>query len=945
MMRRGWETSNRTIQDVHKVLRKINDPEYIIQECADNKWPIKDMTIEDAFDFIHVQRELIKLGLDTIVNNHNLKDNASVQKLLDKEIKLSQYEMIVNLFGDDSQHQIVDWETFSQLEYIEIIHYLNSVWLTENASIEPVLVKLRDYDPILYYENYYDMLELIDISLINDQFLNEILPKGNEVDNRMQNTLTGINDPFDPKPYDIISRRMYEESITPSKAYFLFLTGLKKGIKSLDFATVEAYEISKIFATKHHENMLETMNDLADVTKFLNSDERFNYLMQDMRFLSDYATCVFEIVSICEDTRLYNNHYIQRLRAYLNEDHDLEALQNLANMMFEQALFIDNAENFENMFSQELLSTIDLNTGFRLVEFELYTYNIRFWSRVNTVVDILQDYISIKGLNDIKDQIWKWKKLVKIAEKFIKYSTIKKKEFTFKQIDGLVTMPSVKEKFEKVDEIISLIVHDTTGSLKLKLGKIMGNDTLMKSVDDALEIQNMLEGEDRPWNLVKLFADVVFERQDHDLPKILHSKNSKIYPDLEQEILSRLIEQYDETTKIVEFKIGDQVMVQMLNNHRKIIYGLDLSLYEVKNYIQFLDTMDLIKDRFTEDDDITSRIDLTKWYEYHKNDQLIFELFNIITKLENYDELIEELKNCVFISNTSESYRILQNALKSLLFRLSKNLQNDPNDNKDMDQIIKLLLNYTKQYIEEYNDKFDQIINIILKIVNISYNDESFITRKQDTLRLAVIFWDDEEIIETLANLYVDLIVSNTSNSYKEIIEAINKANQGIESTRLEQQFLCTLCNEKDDLAIIEKLHNSLELHQSSMPALKLLQKAMFLIKNGIENNSGGLKYYKTRNLIKTIKRQNEIVWDDMEAVSQNDSFYSINYIINNSVNEVQSEINEAKIQQKIGKLSNKKKNLTPKLNEIEINENNVLKQLLEAKNKDEVEEIVTAEL
>ena len=729
-MKRDWETSNRTIQDVHKVLKKINYPEYLIQECTDNKWPIKDMTIDDALDFIRVQRELIKLGLDTIIENQDLQDNTNLEKLLDKENKLSQYEMVVSLFSDDSQHQIIDWETFSQLEYIEIIHYLNSVCLAENASIESALVRLRDYDPILYYENYYDMLELIDISLISDQFLNEILPKGDELESEQQNTLTGINDPYDPKPYQVISRRMYEESITPSKAYFLFLTGLKKGIKSLDFATIEAYEISKIFATKRHENMLETINDLADVTKFSNSDERFTYLMQDMTFLPDYATCVFEILSICEDTRLYNNHYIPRLRAYLNEDHDLEALKDLTNMMFEQALFIDNSDSFENMFSQELMSTIDLHTGFSLIESELYTYSIRFWNRVSSVVDILQDYINIKGLNDIKDKIWKWKKLVQIADKFIKYNAIKQKEFTFRQIDDLIVMPSWEEKFEKVDEIISLIVHDTTGSLKLKLGKIMGNDTLMKSVDDALEIQNMLEGEDRPWNLVKLFTDVVFERQDHELPKILYSKGSKIYPDLQKEILSRLVEQFNETAKIVEFKVGDQIMVKLLKNHHKIVHGLDLSWDEVKHYMQFLDTMEIIKERFTEDDDITSRIDLSKWYEYHVNDQLAYELFNIVTKLENFDELIEELKNLYVLTNSSNSYKILKSAMRSLLFRLGKCLQEDLNDeDHNIKQIVRLLLNYTKQYIEEYNDKFDQIIDIILKIVNINLDDDYFNTK------------------------------------------------------------------------------------------------------------------------------------------------------------------------------------------------------------------------
>ena len=240
----------------------------------------------------------------------------------------------------------------------------------------------------------------------------------------------------------------------------------------------------------------------------------------------------------------------------------------------------------------------------------------------------------------------------------------------------------------------------------------------------------MLEGEDRPWNLVKLFTDVVFERQDHELPKILYSKGSKIYPDLQKEILSRLVEQFNETAKIVEFKVGDQIMVKLLKNHHKIVHGLDLSWDEVKHYMQFLDTMEIIKERFTEDDDITSRIDLSKWYEYHVNDQLAYELFNIVTKLENFDELIEELKNLYVLTNSSNSYKILKSAMRSLLFRLGKCLQEDLKDEgHNIKQIVRLLLNYTKQYIEEYNDKFDQIIDIILKIVNINLDDDYFNTK------------------------------------------------------------------------------------------------------------------------------------------------------------------------------------------------------------------------
>ena len=217
------------------------------------------------------------------------------------------------------------------------------------------------------------------------------------------------------------------------------------------------------------------------------------------------------------------------------------------------------------------------------------------------------------------------------------------------------------------------------------------------------------------------------------------------------------------------------------------------------------------------------------------------------------------------------------------------------------------------------------------------------IQNKQDTLRLAVIFWDDDEIIETLANLYVDLIASNTVNSYTEILKALNNASQGTESIRLEQKFLCSLWNENNyDLKIIEKIVDDLELNQSNMQWFKLLQKAMFLIKDSGKDNADS-KYIKTRNLILIIKRQNQIIVDDMDKVAQGDAFYSINYRINNSINELQSEINDNKIRQKMNKLSAKKK--PSKLNEIETKEIKVINQLLEAKSRDGVEEIIHFEL
>lgn len=170
-----------------------------------------------------------------------------------------------------------------------------------------------------------------------------------------------------------------------------------------------------------------------------------------------------------------------------------------------------------------------------------------------------------------------------------------------------------------------------------------------------------------------MFADVVFEKKNYDLPKILHSKGSKIYPELEGEILNRLKEDYQSTTEVIENKIGDQRMANMLSTHSKIANSLDKSSDNVSNYIQFLELMNIVKERFTEDDDVTSRIDLKQCYEYHLNNEFIQQLFNHVRKVDNYDELIDEIKSNMFVINSSDfDHEILLNVIKSLLYKLSQ---------------------------------------------------------------------------------------------------------------------------------------------------------------------------------------------------------------------------------------------------------------------------------
>lgn len=358
---------------------------------------------------------------------------------------------------------------------------------------------MRNHNPVIFYEHYYEILETIDVSLATEQFLHDMLPKGIEYEYEEggPSTLSGLFDPYDPQPYETMAKRIYIESITPSRSYFLFMTALKRGIKSLDFAAIEAYEISQVFALRRQDQKLETAEDLSSITKFTNSYERFVHLVSNIDFLSNYSECVYEIVHSTNDLRIYKSHYITHLKAYLREEQDIETLYDLTNLMNYHTILIDCESEYSNTFSSEILSQVDYTVGFYIIESELFTYSLSFCGRVNDIVNVLDDYIKNKNMNEVKDEIWKWRKLVLLSDKFNLYRVTKSKEITFKQLDELLRMENGPEKFEKVDEIISLIISDVTGSITLMLGKIIGNNTLMGAVDDALEIQQMIEGERR----------------------------------------------------------------------------------------------------------------------------------------------------------------------------------------------------------------------------------------------------------------------------------------------------------------------------------------------------------------------------------------------------------------------------------------------------------------
>jgi len=87
-------------------------------------------------------------------------------------------------------------------------------------------------------------------------------------------------------------------------------------------------------------------------------------------------------------------------------------------------------------------------------------------------------------------------------------------------------------------------VGDATGSLKSKLGKYFGNDTLLVSIQDSIKLQEMLEGEARIDDIVKIYSDVVVNQKKYDLVRILQRQEPELYKSFEVELLARMLTEF-----------------------------------------------------------------------------------------------------------------------------------------------------------------------------------------------------------------------------------------------------------------------------------------------------------------------------------------------------------------------------------------------------------------
>jgi len=316
---------------------------------------------------------------------------------------------------------------------------------------------------------------------------------------------------------------------------------------------------------------------------------------------------------------------------------------------------------------------LDPIDGWDLIIEEMFKFHIKHGDKVNDVASVLDDYISINDIKNRKDERRKWNKLWEIADILSVYRVVVAKDFTFASIDELIVMPLCNEKSQKIDQIVKYIVEDISSSLKHKIGKIIGNDTLLMSIKDSMKLQEMIEGQSRAYDVVRIYSDVVIDQKKYDLPKAVQKKEPEVYAALQKVIMDRLTSEFQGVADEVQNRVGDEKVSMVIANHQTIIKNLDVEDKDIKDYFFFLKIIELIIDCFTGEDDVTSKINLSQWYEKFRNGELIEELFHKTSDLDRYDDLIYELKNNVFIFvDKSFEYITLKGVIQWLLKKWSQ---------------------------------------------------------------------------------------------------------------------------------------------------------------------------------------------------------------------------------------------------------------------------------
>lgn len=377
-----------------------------------------------------------------------------------------------------------------------------------------------------------------------------------------------------------------------------------------------------------------------------------------------------EIVSLANSERVYKNHYLTHLSAYLDEYHDLDSLKSIADKMWTSILFINPID------------------GWDMITNEMFKHSVKHWSKINDISACLDDFININDVKERKDERRKWNKLCEIADMLLLYRVTKTKDYLFRNLDELILLPQWDEKTNKVDEIIQMIISEVTSSITLKIGSIIGNDTLIMSIHDCLRLQNMIEGSERTYDVVKMYANVALAQKKFDLPKAF-KKDPQIYSMIEKVIIQNMSDEFKAAAKQSQSESDDEDIIMLISSHQKLLSNLDSTSDSAKEYALFLNLIDFAIERFDNINWSHSKISLSNLIDLYQRNELVEELFNRTSKVERFEELIYELQNNIFMfSDRSQEYLILKCAIKSLLKRWGKWVIDPVEENNGINLLI-----------------------------------------------------------------------------------------------------------------------------------------------------------------------------------------------------------------------------------------------------------------
>jgi len=203
-------------------------------------------------------------------------------------------------------------------------------------------------------------------------------------------------------------------------------------------------------------------------------------------------------------------------------------------------------------------------------------------------------------------------------------------------------------------------------------------------------------------------------------------------------------------------------------------------------------------------------------------------------------------------------------------------------------------MTYLEEFFNCYSDQADQVFDLILKIVNITDSDEKFNKKKQDILRKTILYITDFEVIDTIANIYIDLVCSQTEETNKELIfSLLTDFDANLQAT--EEKYTCLICDSEGDLSKINEsfyviyqgfetaknkqyddTDQELAVFTACLNALDVLQKSVFICKDNQDHLSGDdNKFSKIKNVILCIKGEDLDMYD-MEDRQDDDIFEDI---------------------------------------------------------------------